>query len=62
MSGPEAPKATDATDDIDGADRQGAIHERARNVIVEASAGTGKTSLVVDSLGAGTNLKYLIAM
>jgi ATP-dependent exoDNAse (exonuclease V) beta subunit len=35
---------------IDDDDRQRAICERERNVIVDASAGTGKTSLVVDRL------------
>ncbi|HEX2685062.1 MAG TPA: UvrD-helicase domain-containing protein, partial [Kofleriaceae bacterium] len=35
---------------VDEADRQRAIVERARNVLVDASAGTGKTSLVVERL------------
>src|SRR5215470_15328911 len=35
---------------VDDEDRQRAITERERNVIVDASAGTGKTSLVVDRL------------
>jgi ATP-dependent exoDNAse (exonuclease V) beta subunit len=35
---------------VDEEDRQRAIIERERNVIVDASAGTGKTSLVVDRL------------
>ena len=34
----------------DAADRERAIHERERNVLVDASAGTGKTKLVVDRL------------
>lgn len=35
---------------VDEDDRQSAIHERERNVIVDASAGTGKTSLVVERI------------
>lgn len=35
---------------IDGAARDQAVHERERNVLVDASAGTGKTQLVVDRL------------
>ena len=34
----------------DQADRDRAVHERARNVIVDASAGTGKTKLVIDRM------------
>jgi len=37
-------------DTVDQRDRRLAIHERERNVIVDASAGTGKTSLVVERL------------
>ena len=35
---------------IDQSARDRAVHERARNVLVDASAGTGKTQLVVDRL------------
>lgn len=35
---------------VDQADRDRAVHERRRNVIVDASAGTGKTKLVVDRM------------
>ena len=35
---------------LDDDDRRRAIHERERNVVVDASAGTGKTKLVVDRL------------
>ena len=33
---------------IDEADRKAAIHEHKRNVLIDAGAGTGKTTLVVD--------------